>query len=287
MEARLIREWLWTLLEQEHAALNHGDRAVLIDDFVEKLDLARVRPALAGAARERLAAHMQPLARPDWQLPPDLFDAALLEDGRMHEKRLAIHPERERGGVPPRGDEAASRRPRGLLVGMERLGIELAGECEDLVHRNVDATVLGHFAERKVFEIERLRHRLSIRKAEMQDVAVGDHIVLAFEAELARLARAGLAAIGDIIVIGDGFGADKAFFEIGVDDAGRLRRPGSLFDRPRARLLWPRGEEGDKVQERVTGANDAAETGFAQPDRLELSILFGQGQERDLALYFR
>ena len=40
-ETRLVREWLWTLLEQEHAALRHGGRAVLIDDFVEKLDLAR------------------------------------------------------------------------------------------------------------------------------------------------------------------------------------------------------------------------------------------------------
>src|SRR3984957_18685203 len=269
MEARLIREWLWTLLEQEHAALNHGDRAVLIDDFVEKLDLARVRPALAGAARERLAAHMQPLARPDWQLPPDLFDAALLEDGRMHEKRLAIHPEQQRGGVPPRGDEAASRRTRGLLVGMERLGIELAGECEDLVHRNVDATVLDHFAERKVFEIESVRHRLSIRKAEMQNVTVGDHIVLAFEPELARLTRARL------VVIGDGFGADKTFFEIGVDDAGRLRGPGPLLDRPRARFLWPRGEVGDEVQELVTCANDAAEAGLAQPDRFEVRLLFG------------
>ena len=229
---------LWTLLEQEHTALNHGDRAVLIDDLVEKLDLARARPALAGAARERLAAHMQPIARPDWQLPADLFHAGLLEDGRAREERLAIHPEQQRGRVPSRGDEAAGRRTRGLFIGMERLGIEVAGECNDLVNRDVDSAILDHFAKRKVFEIERLRHWRSIRETEMQDVAVGDHIVLAFEPELARLTRPGLAAIGDIVVIGNGFGADKALFEIRVDDAGRLRAPGSLFDRPRARLLW-------------------------------------------------
>ena len=42
-ETRLVR----TLLEQEHTALNHGDRAVLIDDFVEKLDLAGAGLAFA------------------------------------------------------------------------------------------------------------------------------------------------------------------------------------------------------------------------------------------------
>ena len=31
---------MWALLDEEHAALGHGGRPVLIDDFVEKLDLA-------------------------------------------------------------------------------------------------------------------------------------------------------------------------------------------------------------------------------------------------------
>ena len=56
----------------------------------------------------------------------------------------------------------------------------------------------------------------------MQHVAVGDRVVLAFEAELARLARARLAPAGDIIRVGDGLGADEAPLEIGVDDARRL-----------------------------------------------------------------
>src|SRR5581483_10252183 len=46
-----------------------------------------------------------------------------------------------------------------------------------------------------------------IRKPEMHDVAVGDDIVLAFEAELAGVARAGLAAQRDIVGVGDGLGA--------------------------------------------------------------------------------
>ena len=44
---------------------------------------------------------------------------------------------------------------------------------------------------------------------------------------LAGIARAGLAAAGDIIVVGDGLGADEAVLEIGVDDARRLRRLGA------------------------------------------------------------
>ena len=99
----------------------------------------------------------------------------------------------------------------------------------------------------------------------MRDVAVGDHIVFAFELELACLPCAGLAAIGDIIVIAYGFGADKALSKIRVNDAGRLRRPGPMLDRPRPRLLRPRGEEGDKVQELVASANDAAQARLSRP----------------------
>src|ERR1700722_16348281 len=43
---RLIPEGLRPMLEQEPAALRHGDHAVLIDDFVEKLDLAVAQSVL-------------------------------------------------------------------------------------------------------------------------------------------------------------------------------------------------------------------------------------------------
>ena len=56
----------------------------------------------------------------------------------------------------------------------------------------------------------------------MQHVAVGDRLVLALQAELAGLPRARFASARDIIVVGDGLGADEALLEIGVDDAGRL-----------------------------------------------------------------
>ena len=61
----------------------------------------------------------------------------------------------------------------------------------------------------------------------MHHVAVRDHILLALEPHLAGVAGAGLAAQRDIVVIGDRLGADEALLEIGVDDAGRLRRLGA------------------------------------------------------------
>ncbi len=71
----------------------------------------------------------------------------------------------------------------------------------------------------------------------MHHVAVGDHILLAFEAKAAGIASACLSPIGDIIVIGDGFGANEAAFEIAMDDRSRLRRLGAAGNGPGARLL--------------------------------------------------
>ena len=59
----------------------------------------------------------------------------------------------------------------------------------------------------------------------MHHVAIGDDVILAFQTEFAGIARAGFAFARDIIGIGDGFGADEALLEIGVDDAGGLGRP--------------------------------------------------------------
>src|SRR5579883_3433288 len=65
-------------------------------------------------------------------------------------------------------------------------------------------------------------------EAEVQDVAVLNHVIGAFEPQLAGFLGALLAAMGDEIGIGDGLGADEALLEIAVDDARRLRRLGAL-----------------------------------------------------------
>ena len=50
-----------------------------------------------------------------------------------------------------------------------------------------------------------------------------DDIFLAFVARLAGFLGRDLATEPDIVIIGDGLGADEALLEIGVDLAGGLR----------------------------------------------------------------
>src|SRR5436309_8374581 len=90
---------------------------------------------------------------------------------------------------------------------------------------------------------KRVRSR---REPEVHHVAILHNVVLAFEAHLAGIARARLAAEHDIIVIGNGFGADEALLEIGVDGARGLRRARAFRHRPGARLLRAGGEGRDQ-----------------------------------------
>src|SRR5580704_23998 len=95
---------------------------------------------------------------------------------------------------------------------------------------------------------------ISGREPDMQHVAIRHKIALAFEPELSRLPRAGLAMKSDIIGISDGLGANKALLEIRVDYARRLRRLGSLGDSPGAGLLGADGEKRDQPQKPVARA---------------------------------
>jgi len=96
----------------------------------------------------------------------------------------------------------------------------------------------------------------------VEDVAVLHDIFLAFLAQLAGIAGAGFAVERDIIVVGDGLGADESPLEVGMDFAGGLRRLGAFLDRPGARFLGADREESDEVEEVVAGTDDAGETGF-------------------------
>src|ERR1700761_2891108 len=104
----------------------------------------------------------------------------------------------------------------------------------------------------------------------MQHVAIGDGIILALKPELTRLARTRFAVRGDIIRISDGLGADKALFEIGVDDARGLRRLGADFNGPGTGFLRADREIGDEMQERVASTDDAIEPRLVQPDSFEI-----------------
>src|ERR1700761_6424143 len=122
-------------------------------------------------------------------------------------------------------------------------------------------------------------------EAEVKDIAVLNDIFGTFEAHLARVLRALLAAIGDEVVIGDGLGADEALLEIGVDHARGLRRLGAVPHRPGMRFFRSDGEEGDEIEQAIAGMDDARETRLAKPQRREIFGFLGLIAElRDLGL---
>src|SRR5918993_5687156 len=118
---------------------------------------------------------------------------------------------------------------------------------------------------------------------EVHHVPVLDEVFLALEPEPAGIARAGLALEADVIRIRDGLGPDEALLEIRVDHAGRLRRPRAPGDRPGAGLLRADREIGDEAEELVARPDDPVEAGLGQADRVEIVLLLGRIEDRDLA----
>ena len=106
--------------------------------------------------------------------------------------------------------------------------------------------------------------RTLIRKPEMHHVAVLDDVVFAFEPHFASFFCARFAITCDVVRVGDGLGADEAFFEIGVDDARGGRGLGAACDRPGAGFLGADGEIGDEVEQRVAGEDKPVEASFFQ-----------------------
>src|SRR6185295_4389833 len=63
-------------------------------------------------------------------------------------------------------------------------------------------------------------------EAEMRGVVVAHHVLFAFDGQLGRRPAGGFRAQLHQVLPPDDLGLDEAFFEVGVDDASRLRRPG-------------------------------------------------------------
>src|SRR5690242_20272712 len=61
-------------------------------------------------------------------------------------------------------------------------------------------------------------------EAEMEDVALLDPVLLAFQPQPPRFPGAGFPAVADEVVVADGLGADEALLEVGVDHRRGLRR---------------------------------------------------------------
>ena len=78
----------------------------------------------------------------------------------------------------------------------------------------------------------------------MQDIAFLDLVFLAFQAQPARLAGTGFAAVADEVVVTDGLGTDEALLEIGVDHGGGLRGGRTALHGPGADFLHAGREVG-------------------------------------------
>ena len=94
----------------------------------------------------------------------------------------------------------------------------------------------------------------------MQHIAIFDDIAFALDPHFACILGCNLAAQGDVILIGDGFGADEAALEIAMDHARGLWRGGAVADRPCAGLFRANGELGFQCQKVIARANKAVET---------------------------
>src|SRR5687767_14458028 len=110
---------------------------------------------------------------------------------------------------------------------------------------------------RAMFTLSKPKPARSDVEPEMHDVGLADDVFLALEAQLARLARTGFPLVRDVVVERDGFGADEAALEVGVDHARGLRRRRPGAHGPGAHFLRAGGEESQEAEQPVACADDA------------------------------
>ena len=110
---------------------------------------------------------------------------------------------------------------------------------------------------------ERRRRFDSDVEADVQHVAVADHVRLALEPLQALSRRLGVGAGGDEVVAADHLAADEPARDVGVDRPRRVERGLPVPQRPGARLLLARGEERDQVERVAEPADDLLERGRA------------------------
>src|SRR6185503_8611324 len=115
----------------------------------------------------------------------------------------------------------------------------------------------------------RIRMRRGITSgcvAEIDDIAVLDDVLLAFETDLAVFAAGLHRAARHQRVVGDHFRADETALDVAVDFARRQLRGGVAGDRPGAALVLADGEEGDVAKQVVARANDTIEPRLGQAE---------------------
>src|ERR1700722_20753555 len=101
-------------------------------------------------------------------------------------------------------------------------------------------------------------------EAELDDVAVAHHVVLALNARLARGPRRGDRASRHEVIEGHDLGLDEAALKIGVDDAGGLGGGGPGRDRPGPGLLRAGGQERRELERGKAGPGELSEPWLSQ-----------------------
>ena len=97
---------------------------------------------------------------------------------------------------------------------------------------------------------------------EVDDVAVGNHIRLAFASELASFPDPFFVVVKFQILQAEAFGTDKTAFEVGVDDAGGLGSGGSNRNGPCPDFFFSGGEVTLEAQQGVGRSRDLVKSRF-------------------------
>src|SRR5690625_119073 len=99
-------------------------------------------------------------------------------------------------------------------------------------------------------------------EAEEGDVAVFENVIFSFEPVFAGFAGGGDASESGEIFVGNDFGFDETFFEIGVDDAGCFGGFHSVSKCPCADLFFAGGEIGCEPEQLISLADQAGDAGI-------------------------
>ena len=165
------------------------------------------------------------------------FDERVAEEP-LHEQREQQH---DRGHGQPQD------------VG-RRTGLAVRGHVDDDRFRGLGGPAHDITESGRARDISELCHSKSDVEADLEHVAVGDFVVLAFDAELAGVACFGPRADLEQLVPVDDLGADEPALQVGVDDARGLGCLGTGAERPRARLLVAGGEKRAPPEQVVRGS---------------------------------
>ena len=83
----------------------------------------------------------------------------------------------------------------------------------------------------------------------MHDIAVLNDIFFSLDTHLSGFFYSRFRTVGNIILIFDDFGADKAFFEVGMDHTGTLRSFPTFLVSPGTHFLYAGSEVSFEIKQ--------------------------------------